>query len=126
MAADTKGRGGLVGATVAGTLAQLAMVISGHWVPAVAALFAVLGMVISLLAGLLYGAWARPATAGRSAGGGVVAGGVCAFLGICVSFLLGDVTASILLFGTVSSAVTGAIGGAVGRVIGGGPRDKVA
>jgi hypothetical protein len=46
-----------------------------------------------------------------------VAGGVCAFVGILVSYLLGDVAAAVLGFGTASSAVTGAIGGLVGKVL---------
>ena len=107
-------QGGVLGATILGTLAQLVMVISGHWVPAVAGLFAVLGMTISLLAGFVYGRLGGPAVAREGAVNGAVVGGVCALLGIVVSFLLGDVTASIILFGTLSSAVTGAVGGLVG------------
>ena len=37
-------------------------------------------------------------------------------IGIIVSFLLGDVPASILLVGTSSSAVTGVIGGVAGKL----------
>lgn len=104
-------------ATVAGTIAQLAMVISGHFDASIAALFAVGGMTISLAAGLLYGLKARQATLGNSALGGFLAGGICALIGIAVSYFLGDVTATILVFGTLSSAVAGAIGGPVGRLI---------
>jgi hypothetical protein len=50
--------------------------------------------------------------------GGTIAGAVCALLGILVSFLLGDVPATLLALGTISSAVTGAIGGAIGRALG--------
>ena len=107
----------LIIASVAGTIAQLAMVISGHYDASIAALFAVGGMTISLAAGLLYGLRARQTTLGDAALGGLVAGGICALIGIAVSYFLGDVTATILLFGTLSSAVAGAIGGPIGRVI---------
>jgi uncharacterized ion transporter superfamily protein YfcC len=109
-------RKALINATVVGTILQLAMVLAGHWVPAVANLFAIIGILISLVAGLLY-ARAAKSTWSDSTLGGVIAGGVCALLGIAVSFLLGDVTASILLLGTISSAAGGAIGGAIGKVL---------
>ena len=105
-------------ATVAGTIAQLAMVISGHFYASIAALFAVLGMTISLAAGLKYGLAARSATLGNAALGGLIAGGACALVGIAVSWFLGDVTATILVLGTLSSAIAGAIGGPLGRVVG--------
>ena len=50
--------GALTRALAAGTVLQLAMVLSGHWVPAVAAGFAIGGMAISFLAGWLAAAWA--------------------------------------------------------------------
>jgi hypothetical protein len=109
----------LIIATIAGTLLQVAMVVAGHFSPAVAALFAVGGMGISLLAGVLYARLARPATKGAAATGGLVAGALCAFLGILVSYLLADVPASLLALGTVSSAVTGALGGLVGALMNG-------
>ena len=104
-------------AAVAGTIAQLAMVISGHFDASIAALFAVGGMTISLVAGLLYGLRARQISLGNAALGGLLAGGICALLGIAVSYFLGDVTAALLLLGTLSSAIAGAIGGPVGRLI---------
>lgn len=100
---------------VVGTLLQLCMVLAGHWIAAVANLFGPLGVGISFLVGLL---WARESGAeslGGAARGGAVVGGVCALIGIAVSFALGDVTAVILAFGTLSSALTGALGGLVGR-----------
>ena len=106
----------LAQATLAGTVLQLAMVLAGNWVPAVAKLFGLLGVAISLAAGLLYARMARPA-AGPGAVGGAIAGGACALLGIVVSFALGDVPAMILVVGTLSSAVTGAIGGAAGAAL---------
>lgn len=109
----------VVAASIIGTVAQVAMVVAGHTNPAVAALFAVGGMGLSLLAGVMY-AWfsrATQPTLGALAAGGALAGGICAFIGILVSHLLGDVPTSLLLLGTISSVVTGAIGGTVGKLI---------
>lgn len=107
----------LINATLIGTALQLAMVVSGHYNKGIANLFAVLGMTISLVAGLLYAFWSRNPSVGADALGGLIAGGVCALIGIIVSYALKDVQAVIIAFGTLSSAVTGAIGGAVGHVI---------
>lgn len=52
-----------------------------------------------------------------SAVGGAIAGAACALIGIAVSYLLGDVAVTVLVLGTVSSAVTGAIGGWSGRFV---------
>lgn len=103
-------------ATVIGTLLQLAMVLIGHFNPAVANVFAVGGMTISLIAGVVYAAISADRTAKSLAAGGALAGGICALIGILVSFLLGDVPALILAVGTLSSAVTGAVGGLAGRL----------
>jgi hypothetical protein len=89
------------------------MVIAGHWVEFIRLnLFAVGGMLISAVAGVIY---ARAARADRKASAiqGALVGGLCALIGIAVSFALGDVPVSILAFGTVGSAVAGAIGGAI-------------
>ncbi|HUF27408.1 MAG TPA: hypothetical protein VMM18_10560 [Gemmatimonadaceae bacterium] len=107
----------LVLATTIGTAVQLAMVIAGHYNRNIAALFAVGGMTISLAAGLLYAIWARDLSLGNAALGGLLAGGICALIGIAVSYLLGDVQAVILALGTLSSAVTGALGGAIGWLV---------
>lgn len=107
----------LVRATVAGTILQLAMVLTGHSMPAVANLFPVIGMGISLVAGIQYAHFAGQSSIGTHAIGGLVAGGLCAFIGIVVSYLLGDVTAMILVLGTCSSAVAGAIGGVIGHFV---------
>lgn len=103
---------------VVGIVLQTAMVLVGHWVSAVALLFAPLGMGISLAVGLL---WAREGARDyrHAAGGGAVVGGTCALVGIAISLVLGDVGPAILLFGTASSAVTGAVGGLVGARLGG-------
>lgn len=110
-------RKALINATVVGTIAQLGMVIGGHFNPFVKEnLFALLGTLLSLFAGLLY---ARAAREGwrSSLLGGVIAGGLCALLGIVVSWLLGDVQPIILVIGTLSSAAGGLIGGAIGKVL---------
>jgi hypothetical protein len=102
-------------AAIAGTLLQLAMVISGHFVLFIAQhVFMFGGMAISALAGLLY---ARGAAAGYGPGalGGAAAGAVCALIGIAISVLLHDTQPAILAIGTASSAMTGAIGGLIGQ-----------
>lgn len=98
-------------AIVAGTILQVLMVVVGHTDESVKSLFAVGGMGISLIAGVIYTLAAGNVTAGSAALGGAVAGGTCALIGIAVSYFLGDVPASLLLLGTVSSIVTGALGG---------------
>ncbi len=104
----------VIRATVVGTAAQVTMVVAGHYVPAVAELFAIGGMGISAVAG-----WAamkgQKASLAAAAGQGVAAGAVCAAIGIAVSVALGDVPTSLLAVGTAGSAVTGLIGGVIGR-----------
>jgi hypothetical protein len=104
-------------ASVLGTILQVAMVVAGHTNPSVAALFAVGGMGISLLAGVAYAMWARGDRSSALALGGLVSGAICALIGIFVSYMLGDVPMSLLPLGTVSSAVTGAIGGWLGKFL---------
>ena len=106
----------LVYATVVGVVLQVAMVVAGHYSPAVARLFAFCGMGFSLVAGLIYAAKARTSW-GDCGLGGAAAGGLCALIGIGVSFALGDVPASLLALGALSSAATGALGGLIGRAI---------
>jgi hypothetical protein len=100
-------------ATLIGTVLQVAMVVGGHYAPPIKSLYAPGGMLISGVAGWLFGRFGGGGRA-LSAVGGLFAGAACAFLGILESFYLGDVPASLLLLGTVSSAVTGAGGGFVG------------
>ena len=98
-------------ATAWGTAAQLALVISGHFISFVADyLFAFGGMAISFVAGLIYGRRvpARPFL------GGAATGAACAFIGILVSNLLGDVPGWVVLVGTLASAATGLSGGVLG------------
>ena len=106
----------LIIATLVGLVLQLAMVIGGHVSPDIKSLFAVGGMGFSLIAGLVFayiarGGWSPDLT------GGAIAGGLCAVIGIAASVVLGDVPASLLLLGTISSIVTGLIGGAIGKLL---------
>ena len=109
-------RKALIIATDIGLVLQLIMVITGHYQPAIAALFAIGGMLISLVAGVIYGRMARNGWK-DSLVGGALAGGICALVGIAVSCALGDVAAMILVFGTIGSAVAGLIGGAVAKLV---------
>ena len=106
----------LVIASIIGTVLQTAMVVAGHSNQSIAKLFAVGGMSLSLIAGVIYAMLAR-GTTGSAIVGGVLAGAICALIGIAVSYFLKDVTASLLALGTLSSAVTGAIGGWLGSVL---------
>src|SRR3569623_176490 len=104
--------------TAFGLVLQLAMVVVGHYVPAIREKgFAIGGMFFSLVAGLVYARLAH-AGWGGTLGGGALAGGACAILGIAVSVALNDVPAMILIMGTAASAGTGLIGGAAGKLIG--------
>ena len=99
-----------------GTALQVLMVVAGHFVPALRDPgFAIGGMGISALAGWL--AAGGGGSLGSVLGGGAVAGGACAALGIAVSVLLGDVPPSLLLPGTGASVATGAIGAAISRKV---------
>jgi hypothetical protein len=104
-------------ATVAGSILQIVMVTAGHSNKSIAGLFAVGGMGFSLVAGLLYAMWARGGSTSSLAVGGLIAGAVCALIGIFVSYMLGDVPMTLLALGTISSAMTGALGGLIGKFL---------
>lgn len=104
-------------ATLLGTVLQVAMVVAGHTNKSIAGMFAIGGMGFSLIAGLAYAMWARGESAASLAVGGLIAGALCALIGIFVSYRLGDVPASLLALGTISSAVTGALGGWLGKFL---------
>lgn len=112
----------LINATIIGLVFQLIMVVSGHFIPLIKEQgFAIGGMLISLLAGVIYlrstrGSWSD------SLVGGALAGGICALIGIAVSFGLGDVDAGVLVFGTIASAVAGVIGAAIAKAVPSGSR----
>jgi hypothetical protein len=108
----------LVVATIIGTVLQLAMIVGGHYSALVASFFAVGGMGFSLIVGVIYGWNAHPTTPTSAAAGGLLAGAICALIGILASYLWGDVPASLLVLGTLSSAVTGAVGGWIGHFFG--------
>lgn len=108
----------LVKWTIVGTVLQLVMVVAGHYVEFIRQnVFAIGGMGISLVVGVLYVRAAARSAIAAAVGGGVVGGG-CALLGILVSVLLGDVPANILLFGTLGSLFAGLIGGIVVHTVG--------
>jgi hypothetical protein len=105
----------LVMATLIGTVLQIAMVVAGHWIPAVQGAFMFGGLGLSFIAGAIYELRARGSWGGAAAGG-IIAGGASALAGIAVSWLLGDVPATLLLLGTAGSAVTGLLGSAAARL----------
>ena len=105
----------LLRATLVGTVLQLGLAVSGHYDARIAGLFAVGGMLLSLVAGFLFSRWSSGARV-VAISGGAVAGAVCALIGILESYVLKDVPAWVIAFGPASSAVTGAIGGFLGRV----------
>jgi hypothetical protein len=104
--------GQLVKATSIGTLLQTAMVVVGHFAPALAqaGLFPIGGTLIGLVTGWLAGAGPRVTSKGASALTGGVAGGVAGVLGSLVSTALGDVPFSNIAIAGASTFVTGAIG----------------
>lgn len=107
----------VAGASIIGTILQVAMVLAGHSNKSIAPMFAVGGMSFSLVAGLAYAMLARGGPTSALIVGGLVAGALCALIGIFISYRLGDVPAAVLAFGTVSSAVTGALGGWIGTLL---------
>jgi hypothetical protein len=108
---------GLLRATLIGTVLQLALAVTGHYDASVARLFALMGMLLSLVAGFLAGHWSAGLGRAGAAVSGLVAGAACAFLGIVESYSLGDVPAWVIAFGPFSSGVTGAAGGFLGRIM---------
>jgi hypothetical protein len=103
-------------ATGIGAVLQLSMATVGHSNPDVRNLFAVGGMGLSLIAGILYTVISTEVITRDNILGGLIAGAVGAFVGISASYLLHDVAVNILFIGTALSAVTGAIGGWIGRL----------
>jgi hypothetical protein len=109
-------RKALLIAAVIGLIAQLFMVILGHFILFVADnLFALAGVAISMGAGAIYFRKARPGSLPLM--GGAAAAAIAAFLGILVSLLLGDVPAIVLPLGTMASALAGIAGAAIARTL---------
>lgn len=107
----------LIRAAIIGTVLQVLMVVSGHFSPAIAALFPIVGTGLGGIAGALAGLWAQDRGAGRAVGEGLLAGGSGALIGTILSHLLGDVPTSVIAIGTGASGGAGAIGGLVGRIL---------
>jgi hypothetical protein len=105
----------LVFATLLGALLQVAMVAAGHTHPGILHVLGFGGMSFSLIAGLAYALLASGSAPPSQVLGGLIAGGLCALIGIILSYVLGDVPVTVLLLGTAACAVTGAIGGRVGE-----------
>lgn len=110
-------RGALLKATGIGLAGELAMVFGGNVNPAIAGMFPTLGTAIAGVSGLLVPFFNRGLSTKQAAGGGAIAGGVSAVIGILVSYLLKDVPFSVVGFGGGMSAVAGAIGGVIGRMV---------
>lgn len=106
----------LITNTVIGAALQVVMIVAGQYLPAVQAYYPIVGTLISLVAGLLYARAAKGGW-GDSLVGGAIAGGVCALLGIAMSWALGQVPLSTFLIGGSASAVGGLVGGAIGKLI---------
>ena len=103
-------------AVFVGTLLQIVFVLIAHfsvWTETHALLFA--GMMTSATVGYLY---AQEVAKGYALGayGGAIAGGLCAFIGIALSALLGDMTGRMLLVRDTISIFTGAVGGIYGQM----------
>ncbi len=107
----------LVRAAVLGTVLQVLMVVAGHFSPAIAGLFPIVGTGLGGIAGVLAGRLGPRRGVGTAVGEGLIAGGSGALIGTVISHLLGDVPTSIIAIGTAASGGAGAIGGVVGRLL---------
>ncbi len=105
---------GLIRATLTGTVLQVLMVVTGHWVMAVQNLFGVLGTVLAVVTGFLFGKWSSRANRLGAATGGAIAGSVSSLLGTVVSYGLHDIPGNIIGVGTLTGIVAGAVGGVIG------------
>jgi hypothetical protein len=96
---------------------QLAMVIAGHYSPAIAQLFPIAGTGIGGVAGVLAALGGRH-SAGTAAKNGLLAGGVGGLIGTVVSYFLGDIPLFTIGVGAGAAGVAGALGALAGRLIG--------
>ena len=103
--------------TIVGTVLQVLMVVCGHYLPQIAALFPIVGTLIGGVAGFV-AARGMAASLPSAAGNGAVAGLVSGVLGTAVSVALGDVPMSTLAIAAGSTGVLGAVGGAIARQMG--------
>lgn len=102
-----------------GTILQVLMVVAGHYMPQLQALYPSLGTGLGGVAGLLFALMNKGAAGGALAGGGAAAGGIGGLIGSAVSLALGDATGATVGIATGSTAVAGAIGGFIGKFLGG-------
>jgi hypothetical protein len=102
-----------------GIALQVAMVLAGHFNEFIRNnVFAIGGMLISMVVGAWFGRSAARSKA-QAALGGAAVGADCALVGIAVSVGLGDTQPMILAFGTAGSAMAGLIGGLVLHAVAG-------
>ena len=103
-------------ATFVGLVLQIAMYALGHYSDWVQInVFGFGGMMISAVAGYLYGmdrgrGWFPSAT------GGAIAGGICGLIGIALSVALGDTRQDFIATGATISVFIGAVGGIFGQM----------
>lgn len=106
----------LLRAAVVGTVLQVVMYAAGHFSTWIAVnVFGFGGMMISAVAGYLY---AMDTGHGYFPGatGGAIAGGVCGFIGIVLSVVLGENASPFIATGTAIAVMIGAIGGLFGQM----------
>ena len=108
-------QGALAKATITGTLLQSAMVILGHFVPAIASSYPITGTAIGAVTGFLFAKWGGRSTRMASGSGGALAGGVAGLLGTIISAALGDVPIGTVGIATISTVISGFLGAAVGH-----------
>ena len=106
----------LLRAALVGIVLQLVMYALGdvsHWVAVNVVGFG--GMMISAITGYIY---AMDTAHGYFAGatGGAITGGVCGFIGIIFSVLLGDSLVGFIATATAIAVMVGAIGGLFGQM----------
>ncbi len=106
----------LLRATLIGTVLQLGLSVGGHYEASIKSMFGILGMVFSLVAGLIFGRISGGTKQVVAIVGGAIAGAVCALIAIVESYILKDVPAWVIAFGPFSSAVTGGLGGFLGKL----------
>src|SRR5690606_2864402 len=102
-------------AMISVSLLQFIVVVVGHFVPAVASSFPVVGTGIGAVTGYLFSKWGGRPTRMASASGGALAGGVAGMLGTVLAAAQGDVPMSTIGVATISTVVAGVLGGAVGH-----------
>lgn len=109
------GQGALTKATLVGTLLQVAMVVLGHYLPAVQSSYPIVGSLIAAFTGLVFAKGAMRPARMASATGGAIAGGVSGFLGSGLSAIMGDVPGPTIGVATIASVIAGLAGGAIGH-----------